>query len=117
MATGITFEGFHPGNRFTTGRRTVTEHDILQFVSLVPSTQVWDPASNPRWIILRFDWLNLNSSKPINFRKTRKFRWSARYTQTHRPAQHGYHGAFSSNQLLKGVLPQPPAYNEPLNNE
>jgi len=35
MATGITFEGFHPGNRFTTGRRTVTEHDILQFVSLV----------------------------------------------------------------------------------
>jgi len=35
MATGITFEGFYPGNRFTTGRRTVTEHDILQFVSLV----------------------------------------------------------------------------------
>jgi len=32
---GITFEGFHPGDRFTTGRRTVTEHDILQFVGLV----------------------------------------------------------------------------------
>ncbi len=35
MTTGITFEGFHPGDHFTTGRRTVTEHDILQFVSLV----------------------------------------------------------------------------------
>ncbi len=35
MATGITFEGFHPGERFLTGRRTVTEHDILQFVTLV----------------------------------------------------------------------------------
>jgi len=35
MATGITFEGFHPGDRFMTGRRTVTEHDILQLVSLV----------------------------------------------------------------------------------
>ena len=35
MATGITFEGFTPGDCYTTGRRTVTEHDILQFVSLV----------------------------------------------------------------------------------
>ncbi len=35
MANGIIFEGFHPGDRFLTGRRTVTEHDILQFVSLV----------------------------------------------------------------------------------
>ena len=35
MPTGKTFEEFHPGDRFTTGRRTVTEHDILQFVSLV----------------------------------------------------------------------------------
>lgn len=32
---GITFEGFHPGDRFATGRRTVTEHDIMQFVTLV----------------------------------------------------------------------------------
>ena len=36
---GITFEGFHPGDRFTTGRRTVTEHDILQFVGLVGLTE------------------------------------------------------------------------------
>lgn len=35
MATGITFEGFHPGDRFVTGRRTVTEHDVMQFVCLV----------------------------------------------------------------------------------
>lgn len=35
MATGITFEGFHPGDRFATGRRTVTESDIMQFVQLV----------------------------------------------------------------------------------
>jgi len=35
MATGITFEGFHPGDRFVTGRRTVTETDIVQFVHLV----------------------------------------------------------------------------------
>ena len=35
MATGKTFEEFQPGNRFMTGRRTVTEHDILQFVALV----------------------------------------------------------------------------------
>ena len=32
---GITFEGFHAGDRFTTGRRTVTEHDVMQFVNLV----------------------------------------------------------------------------------
>lgn len=32
---GIHFEGFHPGDRFVTGRRTVTEHDIMQFVCLV----------------------------------------------------------------------------------
>jgi acyl dehydratase len=36
---GITFEGFHPGDRFTTGRRTVTEHDIMQFVTLVGLTE------------------------------------------------------------------------------
>jgi acyl dehydratase len=36
---GITFEGFRPGDRFTTGRRTVTEHDILQFVGLVGLTE------------------------------------------------------------------------------
>jgi acyl dehydratase len=35
MPTGKTFEEFHPGDRFSTGRRTVTEHDILQFVTLV----------------------------------------------------------------------------------
>ena len=34
MATGITFEGFHPGDCFKTGRRTVTESDIVQFVHL-----------------------------------------------------------------------------------
>jgi acyl dehydratase len=39
MHKGITFEGFHPGDRFTTGRRTVTEHDILQFVGLVGLTE------------------------------------------------------------------------------
>lgn len=32
---GIHFEGFHPGDRFVTRRRTVTEHDIMQFVCLV----------------------------------------------------------------------------------
>jgi acyl dehydratase len=32
---GITFEGFHSGDRFMTGRRTVTEHDVMQFVGLV----------------------------------------------------------------------------------
>lgn len=35
MQKGITFEGFKPGDRFTTSRRTVTETDIVQFVSLV----------------------------------------------------------------------------------
>jgi acyl dehydratase len=32
---GMTFERFRPGDRFVTERRTVTEHDILQFVGLV----------------------------------------------------------------------------------
>ena len=32
---GIHFEGFKPGDRFVTGRRTVTEHDVMQFVCLV----------------------------------------------------------------------------------
>ncbi|NIO06492.1 MAG: acyl dehydratase [Deltaproteobacteria bacterium] len=36
---GKKFEEFKPGDRFTTGRRTVTEHDILQFVSLVGLTE------------------------------------------------------------------------------
>src|SRR5262249_53963458 len=36
---GITFEGFHPEDRFATGRRTITEHDILQFVTLVGLTE------------------------------------------------------------------------------
>jgi acyl dehydratase len=36
---GIFFEGFHAGDRFATGRRTVTEHDILQFVTLVGLTE------------------------------------------------------------------------------
>jgi acyl dehydratase len=36
---GITFEGFRAGDRFTTGRRTVTEHDIMQFVGLVGLTE------------------------------------------------------------------------------
>jgi len=35
MNKGITFEGFHAGERFVTGRRTITEHDIMQFVGLV----------------------------------------------------------------------------------
>jgi acyl dehydratase len=35
MNKGITFDGFHPGDRFVTGRRTITEHDIMQFVGLV----------------------------------------------------------------------------------
>lgn len=35
MQTGITFEGFHPGERFITGRRTITESDVMQFVCLV----------------------------------------------------------------------------------
>jgi acyl dehydratase len=36
---GKLFEGFHSGDRFITGRRTVTEHDILQFVNLVGLTE------------------------------------------------------------------------------
>jgi acyl dehydratase len=39
MYNGITFEGFHAGDRFTTGRRTITEHDIMQFVGLVGLTE------------------------------------------------------------------------------
>ena len=35
MQTGITFDGFHPGDRFATARRTVTETDVMQFVFLV----------------------------------------------------------------------------------
>jgi acyl dehydratase len=35
----MTFEQFHPGDRFVTGRRTVTEHDILEFVGLVGLTE------------------------------------------------------------------------------
>lgn len=34
MQKGMTFEEFHPGERFATGRRTVTETDIIQFVCL-----------------------------------------------------------------------------------
>jgi acyl dehydratase len=36
---GIPFEGFHPGDRFLTGRRTITEHDIMEFVGLVGLTE------------------------------------------------------------------------------
>jgi len=36
---GITFEGFQPGERYVTGRRTITEHDVLQFVCLVGLTE------------------------------------------------------------------------------
>lgn len=32
---GTTFEGFVPGDRYTTGRRTVTEYDVMQFVCMV----------------------------------------------------------------------------------
>src|SRR5207244_10599068 len=39
MHKGIAFEGFHAGDRFATGRRTITEHDILQFVTLVGLTE------------------------------------------------------------------------------
>ncbi len=35
MQTGMTFDGFHPGDRFTTARRTITETEIMQFVCLV----------------------------------------------------------------------------------
>jgi len=34
MQASIRFEEFHPGDRFVTGRRTVTETDIIQFVCL-----------------------------------------------------------------------------------
>ncbi len=37
--TGKTFEEFHAGDRYSTGRRTITEHDILQFVTLVGLTE------------------------------------------------------------------------------
>lgn len=36
---GTTFEGFVPGARYTTGRRTITEHDVMQFVCLVGLTE------------------------------------------------------------------------------
>ena len=36
---GKTFEQFKPGDRYVTGRRTITEHDILQFVGLVGLTE------------------------------------------------------------------------------
>jgi len=39
MHKGIAFEGFHAGDRFATGRRTITEHDIMQFVGLVGLTE------------------------------------------------------------------------------
>lgn len=35
MQKGITFEGFHRGDRFVTDRRTITESDVMQFVCLV----------------------------------------------------------------------------------
>ncbi len=37
--TGKTFEEFHAGDRYNSGRRTITEHDILQFVTLVGLTE------------------------------------------------------------------------------
>jgi acyl dehydratase len=36
---GMNFEEFHAGDRFVTGRRTVTEHDVMQFVGLVGLTE------------------------------------------------------------------------------
>lgn len=36
---GIHFEGFHPGDHYATGRRTIAEHDVLQFVCLVGLTE------------------------------------------------------------------------------
>ncbi|MBM4263855.1 MAG: acyl dehydratase [Deltaproteobacteria bacterium] len=39
MITGKTFEEFHAGDKYTTGRRTITEHDILTFVNLVGLTE------------------------------------------------------------------------------
>ena len=37
--TGKTFEEFHAGDHYNSGRRTITEHDILQFVTLVGLTE------------------------------------------------------------------------------
>src|SRR5881296_2353234 len=39
MHKGMTFEEFHSGDRFATGRRTITEHYILQVVTLVGLTE------------------------------------------------------------------------------
>ena len=39
MHTGKTFEEFRPGDHYSTGRRTITEHDILTFVNLVGLTE------------------------------------------------------------------------------
>ena len=39
MQKGITFDGFRPGDRFLTGRRTITEHEIMQFIGLVGLTE------------------------------------------------------------------------------
>src|SRR4029078_112764 len=36
---GKTFEEFKIGDRYITGRRTIAEHDILQFVGLVGLTE------------------------------------------------------------------------------
>src|ERR1044071_8790947 len=36
---GKTFEEFSTGDRYVTGRRTITEHDIMQFVTLVGLTE------------------------------------------------------------------------------
>jgi acyl dehydratase len=36
---GKAFEEFQPGDRYETGRRTITEYDILQFVTLVGLTE------------------------------------------------------------------------------
>jgi acyl dehydratase len=36
---GKTFEQFRAGDRYETGRRTIAEHDILQFVTLVGLTE------------------------------------------------------------------------------
>ncbi len=35
MQESIPFEGFHPGDQFMTGRRTITETEIIQFVCLI----------------------------------------------------------------------------------
>ena len=37
--TGKTFQQFRVGDRYDTGRRTITEYDILQFVTLVGLTE------------------------------------------------------------------------------